>query len=187
MVEASSRLIETLCEIRILRFNVPRKSTVLDVIPIRRELVSAILTNLWALSQSFRSRAPLPQYLPSTRIPLNELVEAIDQHSANRSRSRVRPSHFSVPVPVPDSIESSSPPNSGTTTPTTRYSQQQQRTSKDGIGRDVDVDGGDLGTLYSMAENEALVDLCNIIDQLIVAARTLFGSQTFWEHPAHVD
>lgn len=41
--------------------------------------------------------------------------------------------------------------------------------------------------LYSMAENEALVDLCNIIDQLIVAARTLFGSQTFWEHPAHVD
>jgi hypothetical protein len=48
------------------------------------------------------------------------------------------------------------------------------------------VDHSDLGTLYSMAENEALVDLCNIIDQLIAAARTLFGSQTFWDHPGHV-
>jgi len=37
-----------------------------------------------------------------------------------------------------------------------------------------------------MAENEALVDLCNIIDELIAAARTLFGSQTFWDQPGHV-
>jgi hypothetical protein len=139
---------EMLDEIRVLRFNVPRKSTVLDVLPVRRELVSAILTNLWALSQSFRSRSPLPQYLPSTRLPLNELVEAIDVHS---HRSRPRSRHIS--------------------------------TASDGT---ISVDNSDLGTLYSMAENEALVDLCNIIDELIAAARTLFGSQTFWDHPGHV-
>jgi hypothetical protein len=141
---------EMLSEIRVLRFNVPRKATVLDVLPVRRELVSAILTNLWALSQSFRSRSPLPQYLPSTRIPLNELVEAIDLHS-QRSRSRTR--HIS---------SSSDTVSSNISEPT------------------------DLGTLYSMAENEALVDLCNIIDGLIAAARTLFGSQTFWDQPGHV-
>jgi hypothetical protein len=141
-------MMEMLSEIRVLRFNVPRKATVLDVLPVRRELVSAILTNLWALSQSFRSRSPLPQYLPSTRIPLNELVEAIDLHS-QRSRSRTR--HISS-----SSVSSNIPE------PT------------------------DLGTLYSMAENEALVDLCNIIDGLIAAARTLFGSQTFWDQPGHV-
>lgn len=141
---------EMLDEIRVLRFNVPRKSTVLDVLPVRRELVSAILTNLWALSQSFRSRSPLPQYLPSTRIPLNELVEAIDIHS---HRSRPRSRHIST---ASDSTISSA------------------------------VDHSDLGTLYSMAENEALVDLCNIIDGLIAAARTLFGSQTFWDQPGHV-
>jgi hypothetical protein len=146
VVEASDRLMVMLDEIRVLRFNVPRKSTVFDVLPVRRELISAILTNLWALSQSFRSRSPLPQYLPSTRLPLNELVEAIDVHS-QRSRPRLR--HVST--------------NSDST----------------------NVDSSDLGTLYSMAENEALVDLCNIIDELIAAARTLFGSQTFWDQPGH--
>lgn len=101
---------------------------------------------------------------------MNELVEAIDQHSTYRSRSRVR--HIS-------GTSDSTSPSSGSVTPTPRYNQQS--------GKDGDRDGSDLGTLYSMAENEALVDLCNVIDQLIVAARTLFGSQTFWDHPPHVD
>jgi hypothetical protein len=40
VVDASERLIASLVEIRILRFSVPRKATVLDVLPLRRELVS---------------------------------------------------------------------------------------------------------------------------------------------------
>lgn len=41
MVDATEHLLETLVEVRILRFSVPRKATVLDVLPIRRELVSS--------------------------------------------------------------------------------------------------------------------------------------------------
>lgn len=40
MVDAIERLLETLAEVRTLRFSVPRKATVLDVLPLRREFVS---------------------------------------------------------------------------------------------------------------------------------------------------
>ena len=40
VVDASERMLYALEEIRTLRFSVPRKATVLDVLPIRRELVS---------------------------------------------------------------------------------------------------------------------------------------------------
>lgn len=43
IIDAGERLLELLIEIRILRFGVPRKETVLDVLPIRRELVGVFL------------------------------------------------------------------------------------------------------------------------------------------------
>lgn len=43
IIDASERLLEVLIEIRVLRFGVPRKETVLDVLPIRRELVGVFL------------------------------------------------------------------------------------------------------------------------------------------------
>lgn len=43
IIDASERLLEILIETRILRFGVPRKETVLDVLPIRRELVGVFL------------------------------------------------------------------------------------------------------------------------------------------------
>ena len=42
IVDRLERLIEMFAEIRVLRFNVPRKATVLDVMTLRRELVSKI-------------------------------------------------------------------------------------------------------------------------------------------------
>ena len=39
VVDAVDRLIETFAEVRLLRFSVPRKTAVFDVMPLRRELV----------------------------------------------------------------------------------------------------------------------------------------------------
>jgi hypothetical protein len=165
VLDTVERTIDTLVEIRLLRFSVPRKETVLDVLPIRSEIVSAVLMNLWAVGQSFRSRSPLPQFLPRPRVALEELTATVDEHKRggrSRHRSGLQP-------------EADSP-----------------LTLVDGDGR---RNGGKdhLAMLYAMAEHEALAELCNLIDevshlvsvdrrltgQLVAAARTLFGTQTF--------
>lgn len=55
-----------------------------------------------------------------------------------------------------------------------------------------DDDGGEsanraeLAVLYGMAENEALGEAINCIDELLAAARTLFGTQSFLDiHTSH--
>ncbi|BEI85580.1 hypothetical protein CcaverHIS002_0509810 [Cutaneotrichosporon cavernicola] len=94
VIDLAERLIETFTEVRTLRFSLPRQETVLDVLPIRRELVSAILINLWACGQAFRSRSPLPQLLPSPRVPLGEVMDATDSHAQDvrgiRARANLR-------------------------------------------------------------------------------------------------
>jgi len=42
IVDATERLFEALDEVRVLRFSVPRKATVFDIIPLRRELVRGV-------------------------------------------------------------------------------------------------------------------------------------------------
>ncbi|EIW69858.1 hypothetical protein TREMEDRAFT_73636 [Tremella mesenterica DSM 1558] len=145
VVDRTEHLLEAFYEVRLLRFSVPRKAIVLDVLPIRRGRVSAILVNLWACSQSFRSRTALPQFLPSPRTALAELSAAADEH-AKRIR-QVRKDDFL-------SREDSA----------TRSERNQ----------------AELAALYAMAENEALAEVCNILEELVAAARTLFGSKTFY-------
>lgn len=164
----------------------PRKATVLDMLPIRRELVSAVLINLWAVAQAFRSRAPLPQFLPEARVPLEEIMEAIDEQALRMRRERKdkdrdrgrKAGRDEVPTPAPTGIM-----------------------LENESGRD------ELAILYAMAENEALGEVCNNLDevsgpatslhrarttrtrvqatdrlarlQLVAAARTLFGTQSF--------
>ena len=141
IVDSAERLVEAFAEIRILRFSVPRKATVLDVLPLRREFVShfsalyeaiaesaqvsAILINLWACGQAFRSRSPLPQCLPLPRLALSELTNAVDEH-ARRVRAH-------------------------------RQSQEEPR---------EDIHQAELAILYGMAENEALAEVCNILDEV---------------------
>lgn len=126
VVDASERLIESLAEIRLLRFSVPRKPAVFDVMPLRRELVSAILINLWALNQCFRSRSPLPQCLPSPRIALEGIMASLD-----------------------DLARSDSSQKDGEVTETQSIMARDQ-----------------LGILYGMAENEAIGELCTILDEV---------------------
>ncbi|WVQ95542.1 hypothetical protein IAU59_002639 [Kwoniella sp. CBS 9459] len=167
IIDASERLLETLVEIRMLRFSVPRKATVLDVLPIRRELISTILINLWACGHAFQSRSPLPQFLPSPRSPLAELMEVTDEHACDmrafrniyadeegKSRERGR----ALNATAMKRERSASPAINGTGSATYQ---------------------AEMAILYAMAENEALGEVCNILEEIVAAAKTLFGSQSF--------
>ena len=46
-----------------------------------------MIINLWALSQCFQSRSPLPQYLPSPRTALEGLMESVDDPARSFRRA----------------------------------------------------------------------------------------------------
>ncbi|WVF67982.1 hypothetical protein IAT40_002744 [Kwoniella sp. CBS 6097] len=167
IIDASERLLETLVEIRMLRFSVPRKATVLDVLPIRRELISTILINLWACGHAFQSRSPLPQFLPSPRSPLAELMEVTDEHARDMrafrhtyvdGEGKTRERGRALGGTAMERERSASPAVSGTSSATYQ---------------------AEMAILYAMAENEALGEVCNILEEIVAAAKTLFGSQSF--------
>lgn len=167
VIDLTERLIETFAEIRVLRFSLPRKATVLDVLPIRRELVSSLLMNLWACGQAFRSRSPLPQLLPSPRVPLAEVMEATDEHARHvrtmRAHENLRKQTARSSSSSDDEHEHGGHPH----------------------GTDTNGHHAELAVLYGMAENEALGEAINSIDELLAAARTLFGTQTFMDPPGN--
>lgn len=53
------------------------QEAVYDVLPLRQELVSTVLLDLWMLGQSLITHTRMPQFLPSTRRSLEELIAAI--------------------------------------------------------------------------------------------------------------
>ncbi|WWC65162.1 uncharacterized protein I303_107776 [Kwoniella dejecticola CBS 10117] len=170
IIDASERLLETLVEIRLLRFSVPRKATVLDVLPIRRELISTILINLWACAHSFHSRSPLPQFLPSPRSPLSELMEVTDQHARDiRAFRNSYTSTFTAMDEQSRGRDRSISPSVNMHRPGNSTANTEER---------VDYQA-EMAILYAMAENEALGEVCNILEEIVASAKTLFGTQTF--------
>jgi hypothetical protein len=119
------------------------------MLSIRRELVSAVLINLWAVAQAFRSRAPLPQFLPEARVPLVELMEAIDEQAMRIRRERKDKDRDRGRKQVRDEAQ---PPLG------------MMLENESGSGRD------ELAILYAMAENEALGEVCNNLDEVSGAA-----------------
>lgn len=151
VIDLAERLIETFTEVRILRFQLPRKATVLDVLPIRRELVSAILINLWACGQAFRSRSPLPQLLPSPRVPLGEVMDATDCHAFEVRSMRARENRRRQKG---------------------ERGRGRERGSGYTLGDEADEEDwnesgrAELAVLYGMAENEALGEAITTIDEV---------------------
>ena len=80
---------------------------------------------LWALNQSFKSRSPLPQYLPSAHMALAEIMAKVED-LARSSR------HKSADVGDGDAFEAND----------------------------------QLAILYGMAENEAIGEVCSIIEEV---------------------
>lgn len=177
-------ILEVLIEIRTLRLSIPRRETVLDVIPLRQDLVSrrkqrgriAMLTRvqvssvyitLFALAHASRSRSPLPQFLPSPRDALNKWGKAVEK------------------------LLGESRPPSGTQSPAVSETDAGMCPK-----RTVTPNAMDLAALYAFAEREALSRLCDILDevslccrvalpltdaasQTVEFARELFGVQAF--------
>ena len=77
VIDAADRLVETLGEIRLLRFSVPRQTAVFDVMPLRRELVGSSqsarimtdCTDLGDIDQPLGVEPMFPVEEPSSAVP----------------------------------------------------------------------------------------------------------------------
>ncbi|KAJ3748883.1 hypothetical protein DFH05DRAFT_612900 [Lentinula detonsa] len=83
LVITLQKLLDLFTGLRKIRENIPRRETVIEVVEQRRELVSCICVSLFACEQVFGARHPLPQFLPSYRLALDNLKHSIDLHIRN--------------------------------------------------------------------------------------------------------
>lgn len=54
-----------------------RQPAVVNVLELRQSLIASVLLVLWTTGQAMQTKAPLPQCLPSPRLALEELTEAV--------------------------------------------------------------------------------------------------------------
>lgn len=80
LVRTLQKLLDLFTGLRQIRENIPRKETVIEVVEQRRELVSCITLTLFACELVFGARHHLPQFLPSSRLALDNLKRSIDLH-----------------------------------------------------------------------------------------------------------
>ncbi|KAH7908025.1 Fusaric acid resistance protein-like-domain-containing protein [Hygrophoropsis aurantiaca] len=79
VVQKLQKILDLMTGLRKIREKIPRKETVASVLKERREFVSCICIALFASEHVFRSRKPLPQFLPSSRQALENLVTQVEQ------------------------------------------------------------------------------------------------------------
>ncbi|KAI0798119.1 hypothetical protein C8Q75DRAFT_709584 [Abortiporus biennis] len=77
VVAVLQRLLDLLTGLRKVRENIPRKETVSDVFKERQEFMSCVCIALFACQHAFRTREPLPQFLPSAR----HAFSSLERHS----------------------------------------------------------------------------------------------------------
>jgi hypothetical protein len=106
-----------------------------------RSQVSSVYITLFAVSHASRSRSPLPQFLPSPREALTKWGKAVERLLAD------------------------SRPASGAQSPavseTDSHAMRRQARTPTAM---------DLAALYAFAEREALSRLCDILDEVRIAA-----------------
>ena len=80
-----------------------RQHAVVNVLELRQSLIASVLLVLWTTGQALQTKAPLPQCLPSPRLALQELTEAVAEQlrmmvrgveSSQHSFLRDRPDAF---------------------------------------------------------------------------------------------
>ncbi|KAK0559063.1 hypothetical protein OC844_004678 [Tilletia horrida] len=77
------------------------KYLVLNVLDHRTELISAILISFFAVGASIRNRTPLPQFLPSPRIALDDLTASLHEQLSFRE---TRAGRSTTATPTPDAF-----------------------------------------------------------------------------------
>ncbi|TCD67659.1 hypothetical protein EIP91_012169 [Steccherinum ochraceum] len=80
------KALDLLTGLRKIRENIPRQETVIDVFTERRAFMSCICILLFACQHAFRTREPLPQFLPSAR----HALDTLEHHMHNCLRKAPR-------------------------------------------------------------------------------------------------
>ncbi|KAK7689181.1 hypothetical protein QCA50_007872 [Cerrena zonata] len=73
VVTVIQKILDLLTGLRKIRENIPRKEAVSNVFRERREFMSCVCITLFACQHAFRTREPLPQFLPSVRHAFDSL------------------------------------------------------------------------------------------------------------------
>ncbi|KAF8061449.1 hypothetical protein FPV67DRAFT_1703736 [Lyophyllum atratum] len=91
IVDVLQRLLDLLTGIRKIRENIPRKETVEEVIPQRREMMSCVCLSFFACEHAFRSRQSLPQFIPSVRDAFRTLEKDVEERIAEAQKETPEP------------------------------------------------------------------------------------------------
>ncbi|TFY72380.1 hypothetical protein EVG20_g641 [Dentipellis fragilis] len=78
VISTLQSILDYMTGLRKVRENIPMKETVTSVAHERREFVSCVCITLYACEHTFRTRQPLPQFLPSARHALKVLVKQLE-------------------------------------------------------------------------------------------------------------
>ncbi|KAK9893742.1 hypothetical protein P389DRAFT_107891 [Cystobasidium minutum MCA 4210] len=154
--------------LRAIRQHIPRKLTVLDVLPQRTELISSILIVLHAISHSLHTYSPVPQFLPHPHAALDHLVAAIEEHVESFALSPLNNgSSSSHPFP---SLQSTLVGSSGET-----------RLPSLGTASPARKADGKLGFsfAFALAENEAISEAVQTLSDIVETCRELYGVASF--------
>jgi len=78
LIDKLQKVLDLMTGLRKVRENIPRQVTITAVFKERREFVSRICIALFACEHVFKTRQPLPQYLPSARQALEIVANCIE-------------------------------------------------------------------------------------------------------------
>ncbi len=181
-----------------------RQQAVVNVLELRQSLIASVLLVLWTTGQALQTHAPLPQYLPSPRLALEELTEAV----AEQLRTMLEEQEPVRPQGVPDafhaldslnheailasvrrrhrkhglhSIQSASPAfgsKSGAITP-----KEHKRSAVSGT--DSPASAGtrkrnvDFAVFFILAEHALLEEIVASLEHLLQLCRSMVGEATF--------
>lgn len=165
-----------------------RTEAVFNVLDLRRDLVSAVLLTLWIVGQALRTSAPLPQFLPSPRLALEDLTQAMKEQVESSStpphqRSRSRPSKSPGGSWTPNSRTGHDADRAldVTIAAATRRLLQRQREHQQ-QGREgkrkaaVDID---YAYFFVFAEHALLAGIITELEALLISTRHLVGESSF--------
>lgn len=182
--------------VRVIREQIPRRETVLDVLPERTELVSSVLITLHAIAHSLHTHGAVLQYLPDPREALNALVEAVEQHiDAEGADCPIGPDWGFSPMHqraksagLASQSTLAGPPNDTDKVPfpRARFDSVRSMDSVSSFGQRKKLG---LSFAYALAENEAISEFVAALERAVDICRQLYGVASFidqQEVPGHM-
>ena len=182
MLDALEEVCDLMSGLRTIRTHIPRRTTALDLLPERTELVSTILLTLHAVSHSLHTRAPVPQFLPKPALAFNKLVLAIEDH-IQRANAATRPHSPKSGYFVQEEAAASSttllavPVQAGGAGFSPAFHLQDETARL--IKRPEVHNKLGFSFAFALAEQEALSKIVDSLEDVLLICRDLYGEATF--------